>query len=88
LLSAYPDLTVAEQETALISSAVDLGPQGPDNDFGYGRLDVLAAYRWLSVGNSTPTPTATPPAPHVYLPWVSVNGRYPGFALTPTPAHP
>jgi len=58
LLSAYPDLTAAEQENALINSAVDLGTiVGPDNTFGYGRLDLLAAFN--SLGTS-PTTTATP----------------------------
>jgi hypothetical protein len=61
LLSAYPDLAVAEQENALLSSAVDLGVVGPDNDFGHGRLDLLAAYQWAaSPPPATPTPTATP----------------------------
>jgi len=44
LLSAYPDLTIAQQENALFRGAVDLGPVGPDNAYGQGRLDVLAAY--------------------------------------------
>ena len=44
LLSADPDLTVAQQEAALLQGAVDLGPLGPDNTYGQGRLDVLAAY--------------------------------------------
>ncbi|TKJ30222.1 MAG: hypothetical protein CEE40_05520 [Chloroflexi bacterium B3_Chlor] len=48
LWSAYPNLTVAEQEALLINSAVDRGPVGPDNDYGNGRLDVLAAYQSLS----------------------------------------
>jgi subtilisin family serine protease len=62
LLSAYPDLLATEQETALFSGTVDLGPTGPDNDFGEGRLDILAAYQWLSDGggSSPPTPTSTP----------------------------
>ncbi len=47
LLSAFPDLTPEEQERALRASAVDIGGDGPDNDSGYGRLDLLAAYRWL-----------------------------------------
>jgi subtilisin family serine protease len=57
LLSAFADLTVAEQEAALLNSAVDLGTLGPDNDFGYGRLDLAAAYQWLLTSSSTPTPT-------------------------------
>jgi subtilisin family serine protease len=48
LLSAFPGLSADRQETALQTGAVDLGPAGPDNDYGYGRLDVLAAYQWLA----------------------------------------
>ena len=47
LLSARPELTVEEQEAALLNLAVDQGPAGPDNEFGHGRLDVLAAYQSL-----------------------------------------
>ncbi len=63
LLSAYPGLSLAEQENALLNTAVDLGDPGPDDTYGYGRLDLLAAYNWLAV-NVTPTalPTATPTA--------------------------
>ena len=59
LLSAYPNLSDTWQENALINGAVDLGDIGPDNDFGYGRLDILASYQWLA-NAPTPTPTATP----------------------------
>lgn len=59
LLSALPNLSVAEQETALIQGAVDLGAIGPDNDYGHGRLDLFAAYQWV-VNTPAPTPTATP----------------------------
>jgi uncharacterized repeat protein (TIGR01451 family) len=44
LLSAYPNLTVNQQEAALFHSAVDLGAVGADNTYGQGRLDALAAY--------------------------------------------
>ena len=43
LLEANPSLSVAEVKTALTTSAVDLGPPGPDNDYGAGRLDCYAA---------------------------------------------
>jgi subtilisin family serine protease len=46
LLSADPGMTVAQQEAALIHTAVDLGSAGADNDYGHGRLDVLAAYQF------------------------------------------
>jgi hypothetical protein len=48
LLSAFPDLPADRQQAALESGAVDLGTAGPDNDFGYGRLDVAAAYHALA----------------------------------------
>ena len=67
LLSAYPNLSADQQAAALINTAVDLGAPGADNDFGHGRLDVLAAYRWLQAGGSAtattvpPTATTVPP---------------------------
>ena len=47
LLQAFPGLAPAELETVLKQSARDLGLTGPDNDYGYGMIDVLAAYRAL-----------------------------------------
>lgn len=43
LLSADPTLSADEQQSILIETAVDLGEPGPDNIFGYGRIDVAAA---------------------------------------------
>lgn len=51
LLQASPGISADRQQTALRAGAVDLGPAGPDNDYGSGRLDVLASYNWL---RSTP----------------------------------
>jgi subtilisin family serine protease len=48
LLSAFPGLPADRQEAALQAGAVDLGAAGVDSDYGYGRLDVLAAYQWLA----------------------------------------
>jgi subtilisin family serine protease len=47
LLQAVPNLPADRQAAALEAGAIDLGAAGPDNTYGYGRLDVLAAYRWL-----------------------------------------
>ncbi len=47
LLSAYPTLSIAEIETALTTSALDLGAAGPDNTYGNGLLDVMSAYNLL-----------------------------------------
>ena len=65
LLSAYPELGSDQQAAALRNGAVDLGTAGPDDIFGYGRLDVLAAYQWIQANpppaaTATPTPTDTP----------------------------
>jgi subtilisin family serine protease len=48
LLSAFPGLPADRQEAALEAGAIDLGTTGLDNDYGYGRLDVLAAYQYLA----------------------------------------
>jgi hypothetical protein len=57
LLSAYPNLTAAEQSAALLEGAMDLGLAGPDNDFGYGRLDLWAAYQTILPSTPTPPPS-------------------------------
>jgi len=79
LLSAYPNLDAGMQEQALINTAVDLGASGPDDVFGYGRIDLVSALTWASTApTSTPEPTFTPtytptstpsptPVPHVNL---------------------
>jgi len=60
LLAAYPDLDAGMQEQVLINSAVDLGTSGPDNTYGYGRLDLAAALAWAGTApTSTPVPTNT-----------------------------
>ena len=40
-------VTVSQLESAITESAEDLGPPGPDNDYGAGMLDIVAAYDWL-----------------------------------------
>lgn len=47
LLQADPELTVNELEALLVQSAVDLGVAGEDNAYGYGLLDLAAAYALL-----------------------------------------
>ncbi len=42
LLSIKPQLSAAEQAQLLTDTAADLGESGPDNTFGYGRLNVAA----------------------------------------------
>jgi len=50
LLSAVPDATVPELESALKDSAFDLGAAGEDDTFGYGFLDVMTADLLLGQG--------------------------------------
>lgn len=47
LKCAYPDATPFEVKAALLYSAVDLGSNGEDNEYGMGKIDVLAAYNYL-----------------------------------------
>ena len=67
LLAAYPDLDAGMQEQSLIQSAVDLGGLGPDDVYGYGRLDLVAALNWASTA-PTPTPTPIPTATSTPVP--------------------
>ncbi|MBT3048284.1 MAG: S8 family serine peptidase [Candidatus Thiodiazotropha sp.] len=53
LKQAFPNVEVSLLEEALRQSAADLGAAGPDNDSGYGMIDLQAAYNWL-VLNSQP----------------------------------
>lgn len=57
LAAAFPAATVDELEAALTGAAVDLGPAGPDHDFGAGRVDAFAAYQRL-VNGAAPAPIA------------------------------
>ncbi|MBE0576909.1 MAG: S8 family serine peptidase [Desulfuromonadales bacterium] len=48
LLSAFPGVSVDAIETALKQSATDLGAVGADNVYGFGLIDSLAAFNYLS----------------------------------------
>ncbi len=80
LLSRFPGISAQRQQAALESSAVDLGPRGPDDVFGAGRLDVAAAARWLA---SAPDFTLSPAR------WVShvVPGATARLAVTVRRVH-
>lgn len=54
--SKYPQLTAAEVKKALFSSAYDLGAEGRDDSYGYGRLDIYRALKTLA----TPSPVSSP----------------------------
>jgi YVTN family beta-propeller protein len=52
---AYPDWTVDQVEQLLLDRAIDMGPSGPDNRFGRGRLHLGAP-----PATASPTATAIP----------------------------
>ncbi|BBO85624.1 hypothetical protein DSCO28_61900 [Desulfosarcina ovata subsp. sediminis] len=47
LRDAFPWAGVADLEAALQDTALDLGAAGPDNDSGYGQIDVVQSYDQL-----------------------------------------
>jgi bacillopeptidase F len=52
LLSAFPNVTVSQLELALKQSALDLGESGPDNEYGYGLINIGTAYDSLHNADS------------------------------------
>lgn len=54
LMGAFPNLPVTALESALITSASDLGAPGPDNNYGYGLLNVQGAYNILANNAQNP----------------------------------
>ncbi|MDY7090471.1 MAG: S8 family serine peptidase, partial [Actinomycetota bacterium] len=59
LKAARSTLTPDQVESALETSAVDLGATGFDNDFGNGRIDAAAALAAVSPATTSPTSPAT-----------------------------
>lgn len=56
LREAFPDVSSEDLKLALYFSARDLGPEGEDNLYGMGLIDVFAAYNYLITTGNTPTP--------------------------------
>ncbi len=54
LLGALPAATVSDVESSLESTATDLGTAGADDSYGYGLVNVLAAYNLLASGGNQP----------------------------------
>jgi hypothetical protein len=48
LKSAFPEAGASQLRAALIESALDLGDAGPDHTYGYGMIDLPAAYARLA----------------------------------------
>ncbi|WP_436527529.1 S8 family peptidase [Actinoplanes sp. HUAS TT8] len=60
LKAAQPSLTPDQIEQAIEKSAVDLGTAGRDNDYGYGRVDAVAALAAVTSSAPTTAPTTAP----------------------------
>jgi len=99
LIGAYPGVSGAQAEAAIVQTARDLGAAGPDNDFGNGVVDGLAAYEALAAA-PPPPPTAAADAfsvpggvtTMVAAPGVLVNDQDPSglplsAILAAAPAH-
>ena len=81
LLDCNAGLSREELRAAMLTMAIDLGPPGPDNEFGSGRIDALAAATSLTcgpamsleapsvvgLGATFPLRVVTDPAPDVAL---------------------
>ncbi len=52
LLNAFGHATIEDLQSALRHTALDLGAQGPDYDYGHGLIDVAAAYNSLHAAQS------------------------------------
>jgi bacillopeptidase F len=59
LLSANPFMSISELESAMKDSAKDLGSPGPENEFGYGLIDIMAAYNSITPVTITSTSSIT-----------------------------
>ncbi len=62
LTQAFPEAEVTELAAALMQSARDQGLTGPDNSYGYGLLDVAAAYEALAAQSPAPPVNTAPTA--------------------------
>jgi serine protease len=88
--AAHPGWTPAQTETAIESTATDLGPPGRDDSFGWGRINAAAAVAYAPTPTPTPTPVPTPvptatPAPTPTPTPTPVPTATPAPTQTPTP---
>lgn len=73
--SVSPSLTPAQVQQVMQDTAVDLGPTGWDANYGYGRIDALAALQSVSLSAPTLSPISNPENDGAYtVSWSAVNG--------------
>ena len=96
LIEAYqPGLTPDQVEKAIESSALDLGPTGRDNDYGYGRINAPAALAAAATMTPAPNTSSASPAPSITTAPTKApttestkspsTSPTPGNTVTPTP---
>ena len=84
LLECDPTLSRVELYDRMVLSATDLGEPGPDNVYGYGRLNAMAAANGCGgAPAATPTMTAEPPSPTPSP--TATDTPTPTSTATPTP---
>ncbi len=88
MLSAHPGLTADEQAEALRTTAVDLGETGPDNAFGYGRLDAGAAVASVRPAAAWVGPVMLALGALVILGLGALWSRQPSYRKAPLPHAP
>ncbi|MBN1888193.1 MAG: S8 family serine peptidase [Thermoflexales bacterium] len=64
VLNAWPDYNPRQVMDYLIANSQDLGPDGPDAAYGYGRLSLPAP----QLNQPPPTPAQIPPTPVAVVP--------------------
>lgn len=73
--SVSSDLTPAQVQQVMQNTAVDLGDTGWDANYGYGRIDALAALQNVSLSAPTLSPISNPENDGAYqVSWSAVSG--------------
>lgn len=73
--SVSPSLTPAQVQQVIQSTADDLGAPGWDQNYGYGRIDTLAALQNVSLSAPTLSPINNPENDGAYqVSWSAVSG--------------
>ena len=67
ILSVKPGLSNAQVVDIITSTADDLGPLGRDDEYGYGRINVLKALQ-KAANTQLPPPDTTPPSVSITYP--------------------
>lgn len=90
LFALNPTATADQVRHTIQSTALDLGPSGRDNDYGYGLVQAASAL--AAMAGTVPPPTPTPPVPSepTPTPILPITSTPPPVVvpLTPTPTSP